>query len=162
MPVAQWPCILAERQVAPFHVRALGATLGLRLTGGNLFELRQVAAAALATCDLEIPTEELARTAGAAMRAAIADNLAKRCSLGGTRLLRRVTGGRLPDPRLCAMDRTDWRALIVERWNILPIMRPVDVAGFLCERLSSVEPQGVDAASSAVKRGASPAAGLAA
>jgi hypothetical protein len=143
-PSNQCRRILAERQVAPFHVRSLAAGIGLRLTGNDLRELRKVAATALADHDLDAPasTEHLATAAGVAMRAAIADHLAERCSQKGTRLLRRVTDGRFPDPCLRAVEPADWRALILEHWLVLPIMRPVDIAGFLSERLVSAEGAG--------------------
>jgi hypothetical protein len=143
-PRNQWPGILAERQVAPSHVRSLAAGIGLRLTTKDLRELRQIAATALADHDLDAPasTEQLATTAGAAMRAAIAGHLAHRCSQMGTNLLRRATGRRLPDPPLRAVEPADWRALILEQWLILPIMRPVDIAGFLRTRLVSAERAG--------------------
>jgi len=143
-PADQRRRILAKRQVAPFHVRSLAAAIGLRLSGKDLRELRKVAATALADHDLDAPasTEHLARIAGVAMRAAIADHLAERCSQKGTRLLRRVTDGRFPDPSLRAVEPADWRALILEEWLVLPIMRPVDVAGFFSERLISAEGAG--------------------
>jgi hypothetical protein len=92
--------ILAERQVAPFHVRSLAAAIGLRLTGGDLRELRKVAATAIADHNLDAPasTEYLARTAGVTMRAAIADHLAERCSQKGARLLRRCDRRSFPRP----------------------------------------------------------------
>jgi hypothetical protein len=136
--------ILAERQVDPFHVRSLAAAIGLRLTDDDLDELRRVAATALRAHDLDAPasTEYLATTAGAAMRTVIAGHLAQRCSQKGTRLLQRVTDGRLADSRVRAVKPADWRALIFERWSALPIMRPVDIAGFFDERLASAEDSG--------------------
>jgi len=68
------------------------------------------------------------------MRAAVARQLAQRCVHGGARLARRVTAG---DSRLAGAPSPtteDWRALISERWRILPIMRPVDIAGFFVSR----------------------------
>ncbi len=140
-PSNQYRRILAERQVAPFHVRSLAAAIGLRLTGNDLHELRQVAARALSHHDLDAraSTEHLATMAGVAMRAAIADYLAERCSQKGTRLVRRVTEGRLPNASLRAMEPADWRALILEHWLVLPIMQPVDIAASIRKRLVSTD-----------------------
>lgn len=133
------PRILARRQVDNFHVRALGAAIGLKLSDRDTDALCGTAERAIRgnRVLLAEPVEELVATTGVVMRTAVAEQLAVRCSNSGAELLRRVTDGCLPDPRWRPVGLPDWRALIVERWFVLPILHPIDIAAFLRDQLAS-------------------------
>ena len=138
-PTRTWPRILAERQVASYHVTAGGKALGLRVTKKDLAHLRRIAEAALKDRDLESASTmtELVAQSGEAMRKAVAHELAARCAAGGPELARRVGGGLLPESTLASIDADDWQALIVEKWRILPVIRHVTVSDFLLSRVQA-------------------------
>jgi hypothetical protein len=140
-PSPEWPRILAETQVAAYHVGALAGGVGLRVTERDLAELRRVAAGAIDGRDLTAASSmsQLVEEAGSAMREAVAWQLALRCRQGGSGLQRRVTGGVLPDPSLPCLTAEDWHALIVEKWRVLPVLTPRSLAAFLLTRLQSRE-----------------------
>jgi hypothetical protein len=138
-PSPDWPRILAEAQIAAYHVSALAGAVGVRVTEGDLVELRHVAAAALDGCDLTAASSmaQLVEQAGSAMREAVAGQLAVGCVQGGSELQQWVTGGVLPDPSLPGLTAEDWHALIVEKWRVLPILTAQSVAACLLSRLLS-------------------------
>jgi hypothetical protein len=163
-PSPEWPRILAEAQVASYHVGALAGAVGLRVTEGDLAELRRVAAGAVDGCDLTAASSmsQLVEEAGSAMREAVAGQLALRCLQGGSGLQRRVTGGVLPDPSLPSLTAEDWHALIVEKWRVLPVLTPRSLATFLLSRLQFREAGGDTIDAPARVRLEEPLAGLAA
>jgi hypothetical protein len=136
-PTRCWPRILAERQVASYHVTAIGKVLGVRVTKKDIAQLRSIAAAALEACDLAAASTmtELVAESGALMREAAAYELATRCTRNGEELAGRATGGLPADPALPSLDADDWRALVVEKWRILPFIRRETVNDFLLSRL---------------------------
>jgi hypothetical protein len=138
LPREEWRQLLADRQIAGEHVLALGAALGLRLSGADVAKLRAVAVGSLQNLTLTGPVAETCGEAGVATRAAAADWLVKRCCDGGRELLERATGS---DPRLRGrpVQACDWRALITTRWRMLPVMRPIDIADFLVRSASERE-----------------------
>ena len=132
------PAILAARQMAPDHVRALGAAVGLRLTGRDFVELRTRAEDAVRRTGLDLgdAVDEVLISAGVAMRSAAADYLARRCYEGGEALAARAFNA---DPRFAdgrSPTASDWRTLILKCWRLLPIMRPAELADLLAARRS--------------------------
>ena len=140
------PGILAARQIAPDHVRALGVALGLRLTNPDIIELRARAENAVrsAGLDLSDPVDEVLASAGRVMRAAAADDLAGRCceARAKTTANARCAG----EDRLRA---SDWRTLVIERWRLLPIMRPREVTDLVAARRGVGTPRNRPLASAA-------------
>jgi hypothetical protein len=125
--------ILAARQVSSDHVRALGRSVGLTLGPSDVVELQSHAQAVVrrAHLDLRDPSDAALASAGVAMRAAVADRLARRCHERGHGLAARALG---TDHRFAGEQlpsRAEWRSLITERWRVLPLMRPVEVADWL-------------------------------
>jgi hypothetical protein len=130
-PTEERATVLAGRQISPAHVRALGATLGLKLTRRDLLALRTCAAEALraAEVDLDDPSDEELTRAGEAMRSVAAEYLARRRYQSGESLTvgRGTLEGETP-------SASDWRWMIAEHWHLLPVMSHSEVAQRLTAR----------------------------